>query len=107
MNHWTNPNSSVISQSHILNYMGHTVRSQRQIIDELRSELESYGEVLTKKERKELQKILKKPYKYVGSITNASSLHAWAFLTISICLEQQKELTKIKEELESYQVKEV
>lgn len=78
--------------------MGHTVWSQRQNADILLAELESYAKVLRPDERELYLKILKEPLKHLGSISYASSMHAWAFLLISMILEQQKIIEGLKHE---------
>ena len=71
--------------------MGHTVSSQRITLDILMSELRSYGKALRKEDRELLERLLKKAFKHYGSISYANSIHAWAFLLLSIILEQEKE----------------
>jgi len=70
--------------------MGTTVTSQRIISDSIISELKDYGSALRKKDREEYEKLLKSAYLHFASISNASSMHAWALILLSIILEQQK-----------------
>jgi hypothetical protein len=70
--------------------MGHTVISQRMNLDNLLSELSDYGKSLRREDRAVFERLLKQPLKHVGSISHASSFHAWAFLILSILLEQEK-----------------
>ena len=79
--------------------MGHTVWSQRITIDLLLSELEDYGKALRKEEREVLLDLLKRPLKHLGSISYASSLHAWAFLLLAINVEQEKRIKTLENEL--------
>ena len=76
--------------------MGHTAWSQRIVIDRMIAELEEYGKALRPKDRDILNQILKLPLKHLGSISYASSLHAWAFLTISAMIEQEKRIKDLE-----------
>lgn len=82
--------------------MGHTVSTQRQVIETIIKELQKYEHVLDEEEQETFQNLLKEPYNYMGSISHANSLNAWAFLTVSICLEQEKEIQALREEIERY-----
>ena len=70
--------------------MGHTVSSQRQIIDELIGELRAYAKSLRAEDLPYYEELLAEPLKHLGSITYTSSLHAWAFLILSILVEERK-----------------
>ena len=76
--------------------MGHTVLSQRQVLDLLLSELRDYGKALRPQERQILDEVLREPLKHIGSITYASSVHVWAFLLLSIIVEQQKKIRALE-----------
>ncbi|MFH1850585.1 MAG: hypothetical protein ABH879_10500 [archaeon] len=75
--------------------MGHTVWSQRIVLDIMLSELKAYGKSLRAEERIIYEKLLKDPLKHVGSISYASSIHVWAFLLLSILLEQEKKINSL------------
>lgn len=72
--------------------MGHTVQSQRMVIDMVLSELAGFSKALRKDERLVLEKLLKEPLKHIGSISNASSVDVWALILLSILIEQEKRL---------------
>lgn len=78
--------------------MGHTVWSQRQNLDIMIAELQNYGKSLRVEERELYLHLLKQPLKHFGSITYASSMHAWAFLLLSVILEQEKRIKKLEGE---------
>ena len=77
--------------------MGHTVWSQRVTLDILISELRDYGKALRLDDREVFENLLKKPLCYVGSVSNASSMHTWAFLLLSILLEHEKRIIELEE----------
>jgi len=70
--------------------MGHTVISQRILTESILSELQAYGKSLHKEEREIYEQLLKQPLKHIGNISYTSSVNAWAFILISIILEQEK-----------------
>ena len=74
--------------------MGHTVMSQRQMVDYVIQELESYGKALREEDRKIYEEMLYKAFKHVGAIAYTSSIHVWAMVLLSIILEQEKKLRK-------------
>lgn len=76
--------------------MGHTVLSQRQVLDMLLRELQAYGKALRVEDRVLLDELLHQPLKHYGSISYASSLHSWAFFLLSINLEQQRQIKKLE-----------
>lgn len=84
---------------HHITFMGHTAYSQRIVTDSLLKELADYGKALRADERYLYTQMLKEPLKHFGSISNASSLHTWALLLLSIILEQQKKLHSLENEL--------
>jgi len=79
--------------------MGHTVWSQRIIVDTLLNELNGFGKALRENERVTYSSLLKKPLKHLGSISYTSSNQVWAFLLLSIILEQEKKINKLNESL--------
>ncbi len=76
--------------------MGHTIESQRVNLEQIITELERYSKALRPQERERMHKLLKAPLRAVGPISYANSLHAWAFLLLSIILEQEKRLQAIE-----------
>jgi len=77
--------------------MGHTSWSGRIATDELVRELMLYGRALRASERELYEKLLKESFKHIGSISYASSMHMWAFLLLSIILEQEKRIKKLED----------
>lgn len=76
--------------------MGHTTASQRQQVDRLLSELKDYARALRPEERVLLERLLREPLKHVGAIANASSFHTWAFLLLSIMIEQERRIAELE-----------
>ncbi|MFH1511093.1 MAG: hypothetical protein ABIF10_05350 [Candidatus Woesearchaeota archaeon] len=76
--------------------MGHTVWSQRIVSDMILDELSSFAKALRGEDRVVFEEMLKKPLKHFGSISYASSYHAWAFLLLAILLEQEKKLKQFE-----------
>lgn len=80
--------------------MGHTVASQRQVIDIVLSELNDYSRALRKEERMILERLLNEPLKHVGAISNASSIDVWAMILLSILIEQEKRLHTLEKKID-------
>lgn len=78
--------------------MGHTVWSQRITLDVILTELKDYGRALRQEDRAIFEDMLKQPLKHYGSISYAGSFHAWAFLLLSIILEQEKRIKRLEYE---------
>ena len=76
--------------------MGHTVLSQRMMVDIILSELKSYGNALRFEDRVIYENMLKKALKRVGAISYASSVNVWAFILLSIILGQEKKIKEIE-----------
>jgi len=76
--------------------MGHTVWSQRIVLDILLGELKSYGKALREDDRLIYEGLLKKPLKHYGTISYTNSVHAWAFLLLTILLEQEKKIKSLE-----------
>jgi hypothetical protein len=76
--------------------MGHTVWSQRIVADRMLEELRAFGKALRQEDRETFEQMLKQPLKHFGSISYASSYHAWAFLLLAILLEQEKRLREME-----------
>ena len=88
-----------LAQKYGVKPMGHTASSERIVTDSLLQELTDYSKALRADERLIYARMLKVPLKHFGSISNASSLHTWALLLLSIQLEQQKQLMRLEHEL--------
>ncbi len=76
--------------------MGHTASSQRQVVDRLLRELHDYGRALRPEERVLYERLLEAPLLHFGATSNASSLHTWAFLLLSVMLEQEKRIAALE-----------
>ncbi len=74
--------------------MGHTVASQRIVVDRIMGELLDYRKSLRKEDHAAFDRALDKVKLHIGSISYASSYQAWALVLFSIILEQEKELMK-------------
>lgn len=80
--------------------MGHTVWSQRTVLDTILSEIKDFGYVLRGEDAKLFQDVIERPLKHVGDISYASSFHVWAFMMMSIFIEQEKKINELKTKLE-------
>ena len=75
--------------------MGHTVASQRIVIESILSELNEYGRSLRIEEKEAFRNLLKKIKLHLSSISFTCSYNVWTFVLFSILLEQEKVLMKI------------
>ncbi|MBL8013151.1 MAG: hypothetical protein JNN05_04825 [Candidatus Omnitrophica bacterium] len=66
------------------------------MIDIVLAELQKFSAPLRKEERILLEKMLNQPLKHTGAMTNASSIDIWAFILLSILLEQEKRLSSLE-----------
>ena len=76
--------------------MGHTVASQRMIVDRILSELNEYRRSLRAEELAAFDRTLAKVKKHIGSISYATSYNTWALVLFSILLEQEMELMRLE-----------
>jgi hypothetical protein len=65
------------------------------MVDIVIHELEAYGKALREEDRKIYVELLKLPLKKIGAISYASSIHVWAFLLLSILVEQEKKYERM------------
>jgi hypothetical protein len=72
--------------------MGHTVSSQRIVVERIMSELMDFRKSLRKEDRPAFDRALDKVKLHIGSISYASSYQTWALVLFSIILEQEKEI---------------
>ncbi|MFH2021521.1 MAG: hypothetical protein ABIJ34_08980 [archaeon] len=77
--------------------MGHTATSQRQVSDAIIRELHEYGRSLRIEEMPAYERLLAKAKIHFGSISFVSSYNTWAFILVSILLEQEKEIMHLEE----------
>ncbi len=62
-------------------------------------ELADYSRALRPEEQEILGRLLDSSKKHVGSITYASSLHTWAFMLLSIIIEQEKRIEELEDKM--------
>ena len=74
--------------------MGHTVTSQRIVVDTILQELKDYGKSLRQEEQEAFASLLSKVKKHISSISFSCSYNTWALVLFSILLEQEKILNK-------------
>ncbi|MBN1502456.1 hypothetical protein JW930_02850 [Candidatus Woesearchaeota archaeon] len=74
--------------------MGHTVSSQRIVVDTILQELMDYGKSLREDEKDAFTTLLAKVKRHISSISFACSYNTWALILFSILLEHEKELMK-------------
>jgi hypothetical protein len=72
--------------------MGHTVSTQKQVVDAMIKELHDYRKALSCDDRKIFDGLIGDVYSHMGSISNAGSMHTWLFFLLSIIIEQQKRI---------------
>ncbi|MFT4309186.1 MAG: hypothetical protein ACMXYL_01725 [Candidatus Woesearchaeota archaeon] len=75
--------------------MGHTISTQKQVIDTIIMELKDYRRALSQEEKSLFDKMIGDVHSHVGSISNAGSINTWALFLLSIMLEQKKEMQQI------------
>lgn len=76
--------------------MGHTVSSQRRVIEELNRTLKDYRRGLRAEDKKRFDEITNIPFTATASLTSASSIHTWALYLLTIILEHEKELESLR-----------
>lgn len=76
--------------------MGHTVSSQRRIAEDLKGTLTRYARAMRAEDRAVLERLTSLPFKHIASLSYASSIDAWALYLLSIVLEQEKELERLR-----------
>ncbi len=86
--------------------MGHTVWSQRIALQNIIHELKEYGRLLSPEDMRMYEELLKIPLRRVANISNASSIHVWAFLILSIQVEHEKRMREIEHALSHRRVSE-
>lgn len=72
--------------------MGHTVSSQRIVLDRILGELKQYAQALPAEDAVYLEQALRAPLKRVAPLVNASSLNAWALILLGVLIEHEKQL---------------
>jgi hypothetical protein len=79
--------------------MGHTVTSQRIVLEVLQSELMDFGKALRGRDRQLFELMMKRGFQHYGAISYTDSFHTWAFLLLAIMLEQEKELSELRKQI--------
>ena len=74
--------------------MGHTVSTQRQVVEGIIKELRDYGRSLRAEDQLAFERLIAKVQLHISNISFTSSYNAWAFVLFSIMLEQEKEKTR-------------
>jgi len=72
------------------------VSSQRVALDLLMVEMRAFGRALRPEEQELLDGLLAQAYRHYGAVSSASSFHSWAFLVLSVMLEQEKRLRQLE-----------
>lgn len=65
-------------------------------LDIMIDELYDYSRALDKRDREILDSLLKRSRLHSGALGNAGSIHTWAFLLLSIAIEQEKRIIRIE-----------
>lgn len=76
--------------------MGHTVSSQRRVVEDMNATLKRYRRALRKEDQAVFDTLTNLPYQHVSSMSYASSIHTWALYLLSILIEQEKALEEIR-----------
>lgn len=76
--------------------MGHTVSSQRRVVEDLNATLKRYRRALRKEDQAVFDRLTNLPYQHVSSMSYASSIHTWALYLLSILIEQEKSLETLR-----------
>jgi len=71
------------------------------LTDIIIAELKDYAKALRQEDRIIYESLLKLPLKKVGAILYTSSINAWAFILLTIILEQEKKIQELIGEHES------
>ena len=82
--------------------MGHTNWSHRTATEMIILELKQLTKALNEEDRQIAQQLLKAPMQHIGSISYASSMHVWAFVLLTIILEQEKKIQDLEERYASH-----
>lgn len=77
--------------------MGHTTWSQRTATQISIRELTDFTRAMSAEDREIAHELLRAPRKHIGSISNAASLHVWAFTLLTIIIEQEKRIRELEE----------
>lgn len=70
--------------------MGHTVPSQRRVVEDIVSVLERYKDSLREEEREIVDEFIEDAYQHMGSVSYGNSYHTWALVLVSVMLEREK-----------------
>jgi hypothetical protein len=70
--------------------MGHTVPSQRQVIEEIVSAIDTFKEDLSEREASIVDAFVEDIYRHANSASYANTYHTWAVCLLSVLLEREK-----------------
>lgn len=76
--------------------MGHTVASQRIVVESILNELNAYGRSLKQEDKVAFRNLLAKIKIHLSNIGYACSYNTWALVLFSILVEQEKQILKLK-----------
>jgi hypothetical protein len=76
--------------------MGHTVSSQRRVIEDLNRTLSDYRRGLRAEDKQRFDALTNIPFTATASLTTASSIHTWALYLLTIILEHEKEFERLR-----------
>jgi len=65
------------------------------MVDIIISELGHFAKAIREEDRKIYENMLKIPLKKIGAISYTSSINVWAFILLSILLEQEKKYERL------------
>jgi hypothetical protein len=71
--------------------MGHTIPSQRQLVEEIIDGLDTYKDSLRPDERDIIDDVVEDAYKHMGSVSYGNTYHTWALVILSILVEREKQ----------------
>lgn len=77
--------------------MGHTNWSHRTATEMIILELKQLSKAMSEEHRDIIHQLLKAPMQHIGSISYASSMHIWAFVLLTIIVEQHKRIEELEE----------
>jgi hypothetical protein len=71
--------------------MGHTVPSQRKVVDNIVSVIDKMKKDVSDREAEILDEFVKDIYSHANSVSFANTYHTWAPCILSILLERRKD----------------
>lgn len=71
--------------------MGHTVPSQRKVVDNIVRVIDEYKDDLSRGEAEIVDGFVEDVYAHANSVSYANTYHTWAVCVLSVLLEREKE----------------